>query len=74
MTPYMADLVQAAQDYDRENRSAAEPWTRVPDEQVRRLLTGAGLFRPGDGRPCTVVDQIRWAFEFARDRYGRKAG
>lgn len=68
MTPYQAALVQAAQDYDHANRKA--PWTRVPDEQVLRLLTGAKLTRAESPRPCTPVDQFRWAYGFIRERYG----
>lgn len=75
MTPYEAQLVQAAQNYDHAHRPPRGlSWTRVPDDQVLRLLIGAGLIRPSDGRPCTILDQIRWAFEFARNRYGSRTG
>lgn len=72
MTPYQERIVRAAQAYDRDNRPALGSWTRVPDEQVLRLLTGAYLAL-NQPRPCTVADQIRWGFEFIRARYG-KAG
>ena len=36
---YYAKLIRAAQDYDLKYRQGY--WTRVPDDQVLRLLTGA---------------------------------
>ena len=70
MTPYQGKLVQAAQEYDLEHRPAAGSWTRVSDDQVLRLLTGAKLTRAESPRPCTPVDQFRWALGFIRERYG----
>jgi hypothetical protein len=71
VTPYQAALIHAAQEYDLEHRSPLAHWTRVPDDQVLRLLTGAKLTRAADPppRPCTPVDQFRWAFGFIRERY-----
>lgn len=37
----MEDLVRAAQEYDLENRPRDRNWSRVPDSQVARLITGA---------------------------------
>jgi hypothetical protein len=71
MTPEEFGLVQAAQDYDLAHRPALGSWTRVPDDQVLRLLTGVKLYRRSNAsRPCTVVDQARWAVEWIKERYG----
>lgn len=69
MTPYQAALIQAAQDYDLAHRPPQGSWTRVPDDQVLRLLTGAKLIQHERPRPCTIADQIRWSLEWMRERY-----
>ncbi len=37
-----AKLIADAQAYDLKHRPPSQNWARVPDEQVLRLLTGAG--------------------------------
>lgn len=70
MTSDEAKLVQAAQEYDQAHRPPLGSWTRVPDEQVLRLLTGAKLYRVSPaGRPCTVMDQARWAVAYIKEHY-----
>jgi hypothetical protein len=76
MTPEQMKLVAAAQAYDVGHRPASLlSWTRVPDDQVLRLLLGARLSRETDPapRPCTVVDQIRWSYGWIREHYGTRA-
>jgi hypothetical protein len=34
-------IIKAAQIYDETHKPKSRGWTRVPDEQVRRLLLGA---------------------------------
>jgi hypothetical protein len=71
VTPEQFLLVQSAQVYDTDHRPPLENWTRVPDDQVLRLLLGAQIAKDDPGqRPCTIVDQIRWGIEFIREHYG----
>lgn len=41
-------IVKRAQQYDISNRPPMESWSRVPDDQVIRLLIGAGLIKVPD--------------------------
>jgi hypothetical protein len=71
VTPEESGLVDAAQAYDLAHRPGTGSWTRVPDDQVLRLLTGVKMYRRSNAsRPCTLADQIRWAAEYVKDHYG----
>jgi hypothetical protein len=71
VTPEQFLLVQSAQVYDLDHRPMMENWTRVPDEQVLRLLLGARIAQhTAKQRPCTIVDQVRWGVEYIKEHYG----
>lgn len=46
-------LIKAAQHYDHTHREPRRNWRAVPDDQVHRLLTGAGFLvpQPSPGLP-----------------------
>lgn len=60
------ELVEAAQEYDWDHRPPLSTWTRVPDEQVLRLLTGARLVDD----TAEVNAQIRRSLAYLLDHYG----
>lgn len=64
-----AKLVADAQAYDLKHRPAGQNWTRVPDEQVLRLLIGAGIVKPEP--ELSDEEHIRDAMAEAQDHPGR---
>lgn len=63
-----AKLVADAQAYDLKHRTSRS-WTRVPDDQVLRLLIGAGIVKP-EPEPSDE-DRVRDAMAEAQDHPGR---
>lgn len=52
------DRVKAAQEFDAEHRPPLSNWTRVPDEQVSRLLMGADLYMAKIGMTITDAELV----------------
>jgi hypothetical protein len=51
----LAELVKAAQEYDFKMRPKGKRWTKVPDSQVARLLTGAVLANRHEQRQVPLI-------------------
>ena len=79
MTGIPQDAIDAAQAHDVAHRPARRNWTRVPDDQVERLLEGAALHTAAKLRDQLAerdetIAELLGLLAMARDQYGQAAG